>query len=125
MVPHDAAFLFRQFTASEHLTEIFCDFHTAIKKLQEKEQKPEKVPATVSYLMSLIRSTETGIEVALRRAIFALCVRTCALLGIVTPFLNSEPFELINIESVFRIYAEPSKNQFGSSLLYLHKNLMH
>ena len=46
-------------------------------------------------------------------------------LGIVTPFLNSEPFELINIESVFRIYAEPSKNQFGSSLLYLHKNLMH
>lgn len=45
------------------------------KKLQAKKQTPEEVPPSVSYRMSRIRSTETGIEVALRRALFATGLR--------------------------------------------------
>jgi hypothetical protein len=46
-------------------------------------------------------------------------------LGIVAAFLNGERFELINIESVSRVHTDPFKDQLGTPLLYLHKNLMH
>lgn len=43
--------------------------------LKMKKEKSEEVLPTVSYRMSRIRSTETGIEVALRRALFAAGLR--------------------------------------------------
>lgn len=47
----------------------------APKKLQAKKPKSTEVSPTVSYRMSRIRSTETGIEVALRSALFAAGLR--------------------------------------------------
>lgn len=47
----------------------------AQKQSKAKKQKPNEVLPTVSYRMSRIRSTETGIEVALRSALFATGLR--------------------------------------------------
>ena len=47
----------------------------APKILQRKKPKPKMVPPTVSYRMSRIRSTDTGIEIALRGALFATGLR--------------------------------------------------
>lgn len=43
--------------------------------MKAKKQKSDEVPPTVSYRMSRIRSKETGIEVTLRRALFAAGLR--------------------------------------------------
>lgn len=62
--------------ASDNLTETFGIFPSmAPKKLKAKKPNPQEVSPTVSYRMSRIRSTETGIEVALRRALFAAGLR--------------------------------------------------
>lgn len=47
----------------------------APKKLQVKKPQSKEVSPTVSYRMSRIRSTETSIEVALRRALYATGLR--------------------------------------------------
>jgi DNA mismatch endonuclease (patch repair protein) len=46
-----------------------------LQHLEAKGPQLEKVQPTVSYRMSRIRSTETGIEIALRRALFAVGLR--------------------------------------------------
>lgn len=47
----------------------------ALTKLKAKKPKPQEVSPTVSYRMSRIRSKDTGIEVILRRALFAIGLR--------------------------------------------------
>lgn len=46
-----------------------------LRQLKAKKRKSKQVDPTVSYRMSRIRSTETGIEVILRHAIFAIGLR--------------------------------------------------
>lgn len=47
----------------------------ALRKLKAKKPKSQEVSQTVSYRMSRIRSKETGIEITLRRALFATGLR--------------------------------------------------
>lgn len=60
---------FRQFMGCKDLMRM------ELRQLKSKKPKLDEVQPTVSYRMSRIRSTETGIEVALRRALFAVGLR--------------------------------------------------